>query len=168
VSDTDQTTARRRCGALDDRMRRCTRREGHDGDHRAAQPETALRHLRFPVDPWRRAAARAKREGYGVAEVAVALLVAYADERIDHPDHHHDQDDSLPATTDELTPPTDGIVRRPGRRPNGSGKHTTRGFRIADDKWAAGLEAAHSLGVTLASRLVRAVDDVIDEASRLR
>lgn len=46
---------------------------------------TAMRHLRFDVTEWRRAAARAAREGRGVAEVAGALVRAYGAGEIDAP-----------------------------------------------------------------------------------
>lgn len=46
---------------------------------------TSVRHVRIPDDVWRTAAARAEREGHGVAELVRALVTAYAAGQLDAP-----------------------------------------------------------------------------------
>jgi hypothetical protein len=60
-------------------------------DHTTTTPassrddRTAVRHLRFNVTDWRRAATRAARDGRGIAEVAGALVRAYGAGELDAP-----------------------------------------------------------------------------------
>lgn len=60
-----------------------------------------------------------------------------------------------------MNAPTPTVVRRPVRRPNGSGKHMPRSFRTDPALWAHALEVAHSKGITLGSVLNKALEDLV-------
>lgn len=53
---------------------RCTRRAGHEGEHRKAPPGTPLRSVRVPDEVWHAAVEKAKTEGTTVTAVVVAAL----------------------------------------------------------------------------------------------
>lgn len=59
----------------------------HSTDH-TTEPATRPRHTRYPDDDWRRACARANQDGHTISAVLRAFVRAYADGRIDPPDHH--------------------------------------------------------------------------------
>jgi hypothetical protein len=69
-----------RCDAIwtaGDFAARCTRRKGHDGEHRKAPEGTPLRSIRIPDEVWHAAKAKAEKEGTTVSAVVVAALTRF-------------------------------------------------------------------------------------------
>ena len=77
----------------------------------------------------------------------------------------HDTDDAPPATdTDSQTRAT--VVRRPGpKRANGTGRAGKRSFDVDDELWFAAVAAAHARGISLASVLRGALEDLVASES---
>lgn len=66
-------------------------------------------------------------------------------------------------STQPTEPP---VVRRPGKRPNGSGREQHRAFRVSDELWLAARDVAHARGVTLAALLRQALEDIVESDRR--
>lgn len=65
-------------------------------------------------------------------------------------------------TTDQTTP----IVRRPGKRANGSGRDPVRPVRVSDELWDDAKKICHARGISVSSVMVRALEELVAEAKR--
>lgn len=58
------------------------------------------------------------------------------------------------------------IVRRPGKRANGSGRDPVRPVRVSEPLWDEAKAICHARGISVSSVMVRALEELVAEAKR--